>query len=106
GHAQATAFEGNVYYVELAGVRAAQDVLPAILTTLEIPLPPDGGEPEKLLVAHLRRQHALLVLDNFEQVLDAAPAVARIAAACPRAASPRRQPPRSSPTPASTRWTA
>ena len=84
GHAQATAFEGNVYYVELAGVRAAQDVLPAILTTLEIPLPPDGGEPEKLLVAHLRRQHALLVLDNFEQVLDAAPAVARIAAACPR----------------------
>jgi predicted ATPase len=83
GHAQREAFEGNVYYVELAGVRAAQDVLPAIQTTLEIPLPPDGGEPEKLLVAHLRRQRALLVLDNFEQVLDAAPAVARIAAACP-----------------------
>ena len=84
GHAQRTAFEGNVYYVDLAGVRDAEDVLPAIQTTLEIPLPPDGGEPEKLLIAHLRRQHALLVLDNFEQVLGAAPAVARIAAACPR----------------------
>lgn len=84
GHAQRTAFEGNVYYVELAGVRAAHDVLPAIRTALDIPLPPDGGEPEKLLVAHLRRQRALLVLDNFEQVLDAAPAIARIAAACPR----------------------
>jgi len=84
GHALRDAFEGNVYYVELAGVRAAQDVLPAIQTTLEIPLPADVGDPEKLLVTHLRRRHALLVLDNFEQVLDAAPAVARIAAACPR----------------------
>jgi predicted ATPase len=84
GHAQRAAFEGNVYYVELAGVRAAEDVLPAIQTTLEIPLPASGGDPEKLLVAHLRRQRALLVLDNFEQVLDAAPAVARLAAACPR----------------------
>ncbi len=84
GHAQAAAFEGNVYYVELGGVRAAQDVPPAIQTTLEIPLPPDGGEPEKRIVAHLRRQRALLILDNFEQVLDAAPAVARIAGACSR----------------------
>jgi predicted ATPase len=84
GHAQRAEFEGNVYYVALAGVRGARDVVPAIQTTLELPLPPGGGEPEKLLVAHLRRQRALLVLDNFEQVLDAAPAVARIAAACPR----------------------
>src|SRR5262245_27085205 len=83
GHAQRAAFDGNVYYVELAGVRAAQDVLAAIQTTLEIPQPRDGGDPEKVLIAHLRRQHALLLLDNFEQVLDAAPAVGRIAAACP-----------------------
>src|SRR5262249_22101328 len=41
------------------------------------------GDPEKLLIGRLRRQRALLVLDNFEQVLGAAPAVARIAAACP-----------------------
>jgi len=84
GHAQRSAFEGNVYYVDLAGVREAQEVLPAIQTTLEIPMPVGGGEPEKLLIAHLRRQRALLLLDNFEQVLDAAPAVARVAAACPQ----------------------
>jgi predicted ATPase len=83
GHAQAAGFDGNVYYVELAGVRSAQDVLPAIQTTLEIPLP-EGGDPEKQIIAHLRRQRALLILDNFEQVLDAAPAIARIAAACPQ----------------------
>jgi predicted ATPase len=84
GHARRAALDDNVYFVELAGVRAAQDVLPAIQTTLEIPSPADGGDPEKLLIAHLRRRRALLVLDNFEQVLDAAPAVARIAAACPQ----------------------
>ena len=39
GHAQRQAFDGHVYYVELAGVRAAQEVLPAILTTLENPSP-------------------------------------------------------------------
>jgi predicted ATPase len=83
GHALRAAFDDNVYYVELAGVRAAQDVLPAIQTTLEIPSPADGGDPERLLIGHLRRRRALLLLDNFEQVLDAAPAVARIAAACP-----------------------
>jgi predicted ATPase len=84
GHAQRAEFLSNVYYIALAGVRAAQDVIPAIQTTLEIPRPPDGGEPETLLVAHLRRERALLVLDNFEQVLDAAPVIGRIAAACPR----------------------
>jgi predicted ATPase len=84
GHALRAAFQDHVYYVELAGVREAQAVLPAIQTTLEIRMPAAGGDPEKLLVAFLRRQRALLVLDNFEQVLDAAPAVARIAAACPQ----------------------
>jgi predicted ATPase len=84
GHAQRATFEDHVYFVDLAGVRAAQDVLPAIRTTLEISLPPVGAEPEKLIISHLRRQRALLVLDNFEQVLDAAPAIGRIAAACPQ----------------------
>lgn len=83
-HQQRAAFEGNAYYVDLAGIRAASGVLPSIQATLEIPMPPDGADVEQLLVSHLRRQPALLVLDNFEQVLDAAPAIARIAAACPR----------------------
>ena len=35
-------------------------------------------------IGYLREQRALLVLDNFEQVLGAAPFVAELLAACPR----------------------
>ncbi len=82
-HAHGPDFDSNVFYVALAGVRSAQDVLGAIQSALEIPMPPSGAEPEKLLVAFLRRRRALLVLDNFEHLLDAAPEVARVSAVCP-----------------------
>jgi predicted ATPase len=36
------------------------------------------------LSAHLRHQHRLLVLDNFEQVLDAGPTLEALLAECPR----------------------
>ncbi|HZS86351.1 MAG TPA: tetratricopeptide repeat protein [Chloroflexota bacterium] len=37
-----------------------------------------------LLMAYLRERHLLLVLDNAEQVVEAAPVVAELMAACPR----------------------
>ena len=44
----------------------------------------DGeGELEDRLVAHLQGGRLLLVVDNFEQVVDAAPSLAAIVAACP-----------------------
>ena len=44
----------------------------------------DGeGDLEQRLVAHIEDRRLLLVLDNFEQVVDAAPAVAAVVAASP-----------------------
>jgi predicted ATPase len=77
------AFEGGAFYVPLAGVRNAGDVVPTIVSTLEIPSPPTGGDPEKLLLAFFRARRALLVLDNFEQVLESAVHVAELLGACP-----------------------
>jgi predicted ATPase len=76
-------FADGALYVGLAGVRNAGDVVPTIVSTLEIPSPPTGGDPEQLLLGFLRSRHALLVLDNFEQVLDAAADVTVMLEACP-----------------------
>ena len=74
---------GATFYVPLASVRNATDVVSTIASTLEIPMPPAGGDPEKLLLGFLRARHALLVLDNFEQVLDAAGDVRKLLETCP-----------------------
>ncbi len=78
------AFGDGAFYVPLAGVRNARDVVPTIVSTLEIPTPSSGAEPEKLLLGFLRSRRALLVLDNFEQVLGAAADVQKLLAACPQ----------------------
>src|SRR5262249_22059370 len=77
-------FRDGVFFVALAGVRNAPDVVPTIVSTLAIPAPADGGDPEKLLIGFLRPRHALLVLDNFEQVIEAAADVQKLLAPCAR----------------------
>jgi predicted ATPase len=76
-------FGDGAFYVPLAGVRDASDVVPTIVSTLEIPTPPAGEDPDRLLTGFLRSRHALLVLDNLEQVLAAADVVARLLESCP-----------------------
>ncbi|MGH9462156.1 MAG: DUF4062 domain-containing protein, partial [Vicinamibacteria bacterium] len=67
-HTLGASFPDGTFYVALAGVRDARDVVPAIVSTLEIPSPRSGGDPEKRLLGFLRTRRALLVLDNFEHV--------------------------------------
>lgn len=43
-----------------------------------------GKSPQTRLIELLRRRHMLLVLDNCEQIVAAAPLIAEIVAACPR----------------------
>ncbi len=75
-------FGDGTFYVPLAGVRNARDVVSAIVSTLEISLPPTGADLEKLLLGFLRVRRALLVLDNFEQVLEASADVTKLLGAC------------------------
>jgi len=47
-------------------------------------LPADASQnPTARLISHLRRQEMLLVLDNFEQIVPAAPVVAELLTECP-----------------------
>jgi predicted ATPase/DNA-binding XRE family transcriptional regulator len=75
-------FPGGVAFVPLAPLGDARLVLPTIAQLLG--LTESGGTPvRELLVSHLANDGWLLVLDNFEHVLDAAAEVAGLLTACP-----------------------
>jgi predicted ATPase/transcriptional regulator with XRE-family HTH domain len=79
----AGAFADGVCFVALAAIRDPEQVIQAIAQALAIK--EEGGRPVlDSLRAALRERHMLLVLDNFEQVLDGAPNIAMLLAACPR----------------------
>jgi predicted ATPase/transcriptional regulator with XRE-family HTH domain len=70
-------FPDGVFFVPLASIRDADLLLSAILQTLrtEGSLELDG---EKSLLRNLRDKHMLLVLDNLEQVPNAAPVIGKL----------------------------
>lgn len=74
----------EVRFVELASVTEPEGVLEAVAQTLEVQtLVVSGGAPLTLLKKALSERRLLLLLDNFEQVVAAAPGVAELLAACP-----------------------
>ena len=75
-------FFGRVYFVDLSALRDPAGVLPAIAESIGARLPTDR-DPLPDLAAALAAESALLVLDNFEQVVAAAPVVSRLIAAAP-----------------------
>ncbi len=76
-------FEHGVYFVNLAPVRDPALVMSAIAQALGVR---ESGDKTlgDLLKDHLREMQAFLLLDNFEQVVSAAPLVADLLAPCPR----------------------
>ncbi len=81
-------FVDGVFFVNLAPIREPEFVLRAIAQTLDVKETAEQGQgqaqPLHRLKAFLREKHILLVLDNFEQVTEAAVQVAELLAACPR----------------------
>ncbi len=75
-------FADGVMFVDLATVRDPGLVTKAIATALSLR---EGGSQSVAdqLVAYVRERAILLVLDNFEQILDAAPVVSDLLAIAP-----------------------
>ncbi|MDQ2998804.1 MAG: helix-turn-helix domain-containing protein, partial [Chloroflexota bacterium] len=69
-------FPDGVYFVDLAPIRDPALVISAIAQTLGIK--ETGGQPLMVQLKHFLGGKCLLLLDNFEQVLDAAPLVAEL----------------------------
>ena len=77
-----TAFPDGVWFVALAALTASEQVLEAVAGALGVR--ESEHEPlEKSLHSALRDRRMLLVLDNFEHLIPAAPLVADLLAACP-----------------------
>jgi predicted ATPase/DNA-binding SARP family transcriptional activator len=79
---QQTAFPGRVFMIALAPVAGPELVIPAIAEALGVP-ETGGRSLLDSLATHLAHRDTLLVLDNFEHVLDAAADVSALLAACP-----------------------
>ena len=82
-------FSDGVYFVPLASISDPTLVIPAIAHTLGLQHRYiDGQQPlaehMDYLKTSLREKHCLFLLDNFEQVVSAAPAIAEFLSACPR----------------------
>jgi predicted ATPase/class 3 adenylate cyclase len=76
-------FPDGVHFVQLAPISDPDLVATTILGALAIRQEP-GTDAERLLVEHLAGRSALLVLDNFEQIVAAAPLVGRLIAGAPK----------------------
>lgn len=75
-------FKGGVFFVELAAVTNPELVASTIAQTLDVK--EGGGKPIlEILENYLRGRQMLLVLDNFEQVLTAAPVLTKLVQAAP-----------------------
>ncbi|HET8524731.1 MAG TPA: hypothetical protein VFL82_15990, partial [Thermomicrobiales bacterium] len=74
-------FLDGAFFVSLAPVREADLLLPAIAEALGVN---EGDQPlMERLEARFQNQQVLIVLDNFEQIIDAAPIVSRFLGRCP-----------------------
>jgi predicted ATPase/DNA-binding SARP family transcriptional activator len=72
-------FADGIWFVDLAPVRDPRLVLAAIAQALQVPEPSDQSLRDRLR-DYLRDKQCLLLLDNFEQVLDAGLDVAHLLA--------------------------
>src|SRR5512140_1945620 len=77
------AFEHGAAFVPLAPLGSLDALLPALAQALDVRLPP-SGDLQQALLEHLSELHLLLVLDNFDHLLDEAVLVRDMLLAAPR----------------------
>ena len=69
--AQLDQFERGVFFVPLAPIRSAEGIVPTVADALGFSFY-EGGEPRQQLLDYLRGKNMLLVIDNYEHLLEGA----------------------------------
>jgi predicted ATPase/DNA-binding SARP family transcriptional activator len=80
---QAHSFRHGVFFIALAGLTSSQYIIPTIADVLKITPTPEASSPERQLLNYLKQREILLILDNFEQLLDGVVVLKDILATAP-----------------------
>ncbi|MEX0864033.1 MAG: adenylate/guanylate cyclase domain-containing protein [Acidimicrobiia bacterium] len=75
-------YADGVFFVDVSNERHPQEVFETTVRALDLSRELDG-EPLQTLKSALRSREMLMVLDNLEQVTDAAPGIAELLQSCP-----------------------
>lgn len=81
--AQLPEFGQGVYFVPLAPLSSAENIIPAIAEAVGFQFY-GGQDPKGQLLGHLRGKQMMLVMDNFEHVLESAGLVSEVLRAAPK----------------------
>jgi predicted ATPase/transcriptional regulator with XRE-family HTH domain len=73
----------GVYFVSLAPLRSSAHIVPAIAEALSFPLQVEKRSPKEQLLDYLRHKKMMLVLDNFEHLLDGVELIQELLQGCP-----------------------
>jgi predicted ATPase len=71
-------FPDGIFLVSLSGLGSSAAFLPALASTLGVTFQREWGDPFAQLSDYLQHRHLLLILDSFEEVLEAAPWLTRL----------------------------
>lgn len=75
-------FKDGIFFVPLAPIGSGKHIIQAIAEAIGFPLSTEAAPVDQLL-SHLRRRQLLLVMDNFEHLLNDVDVVAKILQAAP-----------------------
>ena len=76
-------FTDGVYFVPLAPLSTSQDILTTIAFNIEYQFVHDGRAPKQQLLAYLQDKLMLLIIDNFEHVLEGSLLISEILSIAP-----------------------
>jgi predicted ATPase/DNA-binding CsgD family transcriptional regulator len=76
-------FEDGIFFVRLAPIRTAKDIIQTIAEGLKFPIA-THEDPQHQLLRYLQKRELLLVMDNFEHLLDGVGIIIEILQAAPR----------------------
>src|SRR4051812_38565618 len=75
-------FDDGIYFVPLQPLDSSEFIVSAIIDVVSFPSR-SGGDPKQALFQYLREKALLLVLDNFEHLLDRADLLTELLEAAP-----------------------